>query len=306
VPSDPAHLVERARIYITLRRWAEAERDLEEYFRKPKDYHSYSGAALVYGFVLEQKGAPAEKVDEAWRRGLLRNWTPTGNDKGMDLYEKDRSPLGMSMLHHWIMASLTGEMSDADAEQLLSGLMAFAGKDNAVFNRLMRPSVLRATWRTPRGREVARQLAFRTVPFSDAVRYPLFVGWIAFVHEVCFPPEPLSADHDEVLWRFAHQIYEAYRSGLISERFFLPFGAIVQGKPNSPGMGWKEVAKMLESAPRLRGPLAYIFGQRYAKKEDAATALLFYKSALHDAGRETPDPLLRRLAQAGIDRLEPK
>ena len=71
-------------------------------------------------------------------------------------------------------------------------------------------------------------------------------------------------------------------------------------------MGWSEVAKLLERMPKLRGPLAYIFGQRYVKKGDPKTAAMFYRSAAVDADREPPQPLLKRLAKVEIDALAPK
>jgi len=213
----------------------------------------------------------------------------------------------MPMLHYWIMASLVDKMTNAKTEHLLSGLTSFAGKDNPVFNKLMRPSVLRGAWRTARAREVARHVAVRDVTFTDVARWPLFIGWIRFVHEVCFnAAEPLSPDQDELLWRMSEEIYVAYREGTLTDRYFLPFGAIVAGNPNAPGMGWREVAVLLEKQPRLRGPLAYIFGQRYVKKGDTKTALMFYKAAASDADREPAYPLLQRLAKPEIDALTPK
>jgi len=185
--------------------------------------------------------------------------------------------------------------------------MAFAGKDNPVFNKLMRPSMLRATWRTPRARDVARHIATRDLPFGDIARYPLYLGWIEFVHEVCFNAAvPYTKDQDELLWRMSDEIYSAYREGTLNDRYFLPFGAIVSGNANAPGMGWREVATLLEKNPALRGPLAYVFGNRYVKKGDPKTALAFFKSALADSAREPAQPILQRLAQAEIDALTPK
>jgi tetratricopeptide (TPR) repeat protein/predicted Ser/Thr protein kinase len=303
--ADPLHYVERARIHAALKEWDHAREDLDAFFQKPMDYQSHSAACLIRGFLLEQQGAAPEKVEEAWRSGLVKNWKPTANDRGVDLYDPSRTPMGMAMLHNWIMASLLGDMTDADAEQLLGGLLAFAGKDNPVFNKLMRPSMLRATWRTPRAREIARHLAYRDIPFSDSVRFPLFVGWIAFIHEVCFnASEPLSPDQDELLWRMSVEIFTAYRDGTLTERYFLPFGAIVMGNPNAPGMGWREVKALLEKIPKLRGPLAYVFGQRYLKKGDPKTALMFFKSAAADADLDPPQPLLKRLVQTELDALK--
>jgi tetratricopeptide (TPR) repeat protein len=305
--ADPVRYVERARIHAALKDWAAAAKDLETYFAKPADYQSTAAACLLQGFVFEQQGATPEKVDEAWRRGLLKNWKPGVGEKGAELYVPGRTPLGMAMLHTWIMASLTGEMTDADAEQLLGALMSFSGKDNPVFNKMMRPSMLRATWRTPRGRDIARRLAFRDLPFADAVRYPLFLGWIALLHETCFDAaELLSPDQDELLWRMSTEIYAAYRVGTLNERYLLPFGAIVAGNPNAPGMGWREVALLLQKSPTLRGPLAQVFGHRYLKKGDPKTALMFFKSAAADADRDPPQELLRRLAATQIEALTPK
>jgi hypothetical protein len=71
-------------------------------------------------------------------------------------------------------------------------------------------------------------------------------------------------------------------------------------------MGWREVALLLQKQPKLRGPLAYVFGHRYVRKGDPKTALMFFKSAAADADREPPQELLRRLAATQIDALAPK
>jgi tetratricopeptide (TPR) repeat protein len=303
--ADPTHYVERARIHAACKDWDAALKDVETSLAKPLDYQSFSAGCLIRGFILEQRGAPAEKVEEAWRRGLIRNWMPPKDDRGDDTYGPIRS--GMSILYNWIMASLLNDMTDAEAERLLGGLMAFAGKDNPVFNKLMRPSMLRATWRTPRARDVARHVAFRDLSFFDIARYPLFVGWIEFVHEVCFnASEPLSPDQDELLWRMSGEIFSAYREGSLTDRYLLPFGVIVSGSPNAPGMGWREVSTLLEKNPKLRGPLAYVFGQRYVKKGQRDVALIFFKSASADADREPAQPLLKRLSQTELDALVPK
>jgi hypothetical protein len=305
--ADPIHLVERARIHAALKDWDGAAKDLDAFLAQPWDYHSWSAACLLRGFVAEQQGAPAEKVDEWWRRGLFKNWTPPPKDAKAAAYEFTKVPIGMPMLHYWIMASLVGDMTDAEAEQLLAGLTTFAGKDNPVFNKLMRPSMLRASWRTPRAREVARHIALRDVSFAEIARWPLFVGWIRFVHEVCFTAaDTLSPDQDELLWRMSEEIYAAYREGTLTDRYFLPFGAIAAGNPHAPGMGWREVATLLEKLPKLRGPLAYVFGQRYVKKGDPKTALMFFKAAASDADRDPSYPLLQRLAKTEIDALAPK
>src|SRR6185503_7239433 len=103
------------RVRVALKDWSGALQDLDAFLEKPVDYHSLSAACLLRGFVLEQTGAPPEEV------------------KTGDYYDPIRGLMGMPMLHNWIMASFVDELSDADAEQLLAGLMSFAGKDNPVF-----------------------------------------------------------------------------------------------------------------------------------------------------------------------------
>ncbi len=112
----------------------------------------------------------------------------------------------------------------------------------------------------------------------------------------------LGATLYELLWALAQDIYAAYMDGRLNDKYFLPFGLILQGTPNYPGMGWKEVSALLEPSPRLRGPVAYVCARRYDKKGDRANARMFLQSALADAAREPAYPLLRRLAQAEMER----
>jgi hypothetical protein len=147
---------------------------------------------------------------------------------------------------------------------------------------------------------VARHLAFRDLPFPEFARQPLYLGWVAFVAEVCLAPRPLSADEDALLWQLAQDIEAAYLEGALNEKYFLPFGLILQGTPNYPGMGWKEVSSLLEKAPRLRGPVANVCARRYAKKGDAANAKRFLQAALADAARDPVYPLLERLARTEL------
>src|SRR4029077_15687753 len=65
-------------------------------------------------------------------------------------------------------------------------------------------------------------------------------------------------------------------------------------------LGWGGVAPGLE--PSLRGPLAYVLGQRYLTRlKMPAEALPFFETAVRDA---PPGSSLQRLAQAEVDRLK--
>ncbi len=297
----PDHRIERARVRAARGEWALAKADVEEVVKSAREYGDGSAACLLKGFLLEREGAPAAEVQAAWERGLLRNWK--GRDP-IDLYTEKDQPSGMAVLHAWILGSMTGTLDDAEAEKLLAALLRFAGRDFPAFVRLMRPSVVKAAWRNPKAREVARRLAFRDLPFSEAVVAPIQAGWVEFLHQVCLPEGPMAPGAEDVLWKLGSDIQQAYRDGSLDERYLLPFAAIVQGNPNTPGMGWKEVAAILEKRPALRGPMAWVFGERYAKKGDLANARMFFKAALADAGREPSIEAVKPLAQAGLDRLQ--
>ena len=91
-------------------------------------------------------------------------------------------------------------------------------------------------------------------------------------------------------------------SGLLDERYLLPLAAIIHGNPNAPGMGWKDVARLLDAQPKIRGPFAWIFAERYIKKGDAANARIFLRTALVDADRDPSLAALKPLAQATLAR----
>jgi tetratricopeptide (TPR) repeat protein len=303
VSADPAHLVERARVHAARGEWDRAQADLDLFFSKPSKYFHFSAACLLQGFLLERRGQPAEA---AWKKGLAKNWRPAPGAPPDEPYEPGANLTGTALLNAWILASLTQDLTDEEGARLLNGLVAFAGKDSPMFNRLMRPSVLRAAWATPRGRGLARRIALRDLPWPDFARYPLYLGWVAFAHEICFPPGPLEADPEELLWQLAQEVHAAYVAGRLNEKYLLPFGMIVQGKLDAPGMGWKEMSALLEPAPRLRGPVAYAFGKRYLKRGDPANAAVFFESAVKDADREPADPRLRRLAREELERIRSK
>ncbi len=301
VKENPDRKVERARVRAARGEFDLAMQDVEAVIRGAQWYPDWAAACLLKGFLLEKAGASAADVMAAWRVGLIRNWK--GRDP-IDLYTETHQPSGMAVLHAWMLGSLTDTIDDAEAEKLLQALLRFSGREFPVFIRLLRPGVVKVTWRNPRARDVARRLAFRDLPFQDAVLAPVHAGWVEFIHQVCLPEGPMSREAEDVVWNLGRDIQEAYRKGVIDERYLLPFGAIVQGNPNTPGMGWREVAKILEPHPALRGPVAWVFGERYAKKGDLANARLFYKSALADAAREPSLETLKPLAQAGLDRLK--
>ncbi|HEX7900075.1 MAG TPA: protein kinase [Planctomycetota bacterium] len=303
VKANPDRKVERARVRAARGEHALAMKDVEEVIASCKYYGDWSAACLMKGFLLERAGAPAERTRAAWNVGLLRNWK---GEEAINLYSETNAPSGMSVLHAWVLGSLTDTIDDPEAEKLLQALLRFSGRDLPAFVRLLKPSVVKAAWKNPRAYSTARRLAFRDLPFTEAVLSPVHAGWVEFVHQVCLPEGPMPREVEDLLWNLGKEVQESQRAGVLDDRFLMPLAAIINGNPNAPGMGWKEVGKLLEARPTLRGPFAWIFAERYIRKGDLPNARRFIESALADAERDPALAPLKPIAQATRARIEAK
>jgi tetratricopeptide (TPR) repeat protein len=298
-------LIERARLYAARGDWSAAENDLDAFFRweeqtKSNHYVWCSDASLLSGFLRLRRGDKTG-AREAWRRGVFKNWS--SGKPNSEAFSSTTTPRGG--VHNLILASLTDDLSDRDAEMCLAWLFQL-GERNSPANSMLRgwaPSaaqlrpVLAAMWQTPRGQEWARKIAFRDLSYREYVRIPAFLLVAELLHHMALPPGPPSAEQDALLWQLVQDGYAAYLDGKIGNDLFAAFGLILKGHPNLPGLGWKKVADSL--GPSLRGPIAYVFGQRYLRLHKPNEAAEFFRAARDSAPADSP---LRRLAQAELDR----
>jgi hypothetical protein len=202
------------------------------------------------------------------------------------------------------MGSLADDLTDADAE----GWIAAAGLSPAnlptvtgkSLNKFLRPSVFRAMWRSQRGQDWARKLAFRDVSFADHIRAPMFLYGMEMLHQAALPPGPLTREQDELLWQLVQDVYQAYLARQLTEKHLVMVGLVAEGIPHLPGLGWKELSASL--VPPLQGSVAYLFGQRYLRLNKREEAAGFFRDALSVA---PPKGSLRDLTQAELDRLKP-
>jgi tRNA A-37 threonylcarbamoyl transferase component Bud32 len=311
-------LVERARIHCALELWKEAEEDLELFFRmesgeSQRYYGFHAAACLLHGFLRERSGDQAG-AQAAWRRGLLQSWAQDNpDDPSAHLLA---APLNISLVYHLIMASLTGEIGEREAEDLLlrvstlDGAGAWGGAGNILIPQLIKSekklmsAVLRETWRTPRGRDWARRLAFRQLSYAEYLQVPFFLVGAEFVHQGALPAK-LSPQQDALVWKLVHDCHAAYVSGSISRRHVLSLGTVWEGfSLPGFGFGWKEVDNsVLKKQPQIRGPLAYVFGHRSLRLNRPRDAVTFFVTARDTAPAGSP---LHRLAQDELDRLKAK
>ncbi len=285
-------LIERGRCLAALQRWDEAEQALEEASRHESVGELpvfFTSRSLLHGFLRERRG-DHEGALAAWRAGLdLPN---TSVD----------SMTGLVFLYRLILGALTDGLSQADLAKAQSSLFAqfSANSIGSFFSTTAQfPAAgLRDMWLTPRGREAARQIAYQEVSFAEEVR---LAPTLLIVHALRtgayggkMPPED-----EEVAWEMFNEAYQAFASGKISTPQVLATGMTWKGTTNV--LGWSGLARSLE--PSIRGPSAYIFGQRYLHHfKQSAEAAMFFHTALQDAA---PGSLLSRLAAAELDYLEP-
>ena len=274
-------LLSRAQIYAAEGRWQEAERDIEELVQfEPVEQMPEASRplpSLVRGLLRQHRG-DAEGALAAWRQGRL--------------VHRDRSVGGSARLSDLILASLIGELSDAESEQIGAELFA-EFTDNtplgATKNIFRLPATaIREAWRSPRGRAAAQQIAFREVAMPELIRLPALVLGLEMTRQVCFGGS-LSDEEESVVWDLADRSYTAYSTGRIKTAQVVQ--AVMTLKGNNNFLGWQGLKPSL--SPDLRAPMAYIFGARYLRTGRAVDARQLFETVKADAPEDT---VLSRLA----------
>jgi serine/threonine protein kinase len=298
-------LVERARIHAALAQWDQAEQDLERFFREQKQdarryYSSHASACLLQGFLRERAG-DKDGAQAAWRRGLVQSWTkdnpadPSGHALTMNL--------NIDFIYQLILASLTGQLSDREAEDALTRLLTEGERNRTIITmvRLLNapPGVLRDMWLHPRGREWARRIAYKDLSYGEYTGVPFLLFSAEFLHQRVLPG-PLSAEHEALLWKLSEDLRAAWVNETLTQSHLVSLGYAWKGLD----FGWTAVdGAVLKAQPQLRGPLAYLVGHRRLAQKQRAAAVRFFTIARDTAATDTP---LRRLAQAELDRLKAK
>ncbi len=297
VPTRVLLLVERARLDAALNEWDGAEKDLALALRlneapAGRVYPAHAHAHLMLGFLHERRGNPAA-ARTAWRQGRHEAFSRTpGNVWAQD-------PDGR--LANLVLGGLLGELTDAEvgsATVLASFSLSRAGLGSLVQLIPLPPAALRDMWRSPRGRDYARKIAFKSISFRDYKRAPLFLLAYEIARAGAFAAE-LSPEQDTLLWKLAEDVYELFIQGKLGKTQLVQLGLAWHG--SAGGLGWGAVARVLP--PAQRGPLAHVLGHRYLRLKRPKDAETFFGTALADASANPP---LKKLAQAELDRLKGK
>jgi len=283
-------LLSRARIRANLKQWKEAEDDLKDLFRLMPDPGRDStqlDAWLLRGFLREQQD-DAKGALEAWRQGLA-------------LARRQRS---LHVLSAAILASLSGEMTNQDAEQMVAGVLGDTSDRSPVltlFRLKLFPfeelaTGLRETWRSRRGHEYARRIAFRDISYGEMLSVQVVLGTFEGCRAGAFGPGELSAQEDALLWKLFNDISRAQRSGELAHEQVVKLLTAWAGSTGP--FGWAGLAPKL--TPEVRGPLAYVMGRRYLRLKKPGDAAMYFRTAQKEAPRDSD---LWRLAEKELGRL---
>jgi hypothetical protein len=214
----------------------------------------------------------------------------------------------MHILPAAILASLTNELTRADAEQMVAGVLG-GTKDRSPMLALFRLELfplaelevaLRAAWQSRRGHEYARRIAFRDISQAEMLNVQVVLGLVEGCRAGAFGPGKLSPGQDELLWQLFSDACQAQFRGELTHEQIVQIVAAWAGI--SGEFGWATVARKL--SPSLRGGLAYVMGNRYLRKNWSPQVVAHYFRTARD---EAPaGSVLRRLAEAELARLERK
>jgi hypothetical protein len=284
-------VLERARLRATHKEWRAAEKDVDAFVRQlnPAQWRYGSlllaRAHLIRGFLRDQQG-DAGGAQASWRQGL-------GVLKGTPAYATGEG---------FILASLTNDLTEADVAFFIEHTTRNLGIPAAIlirkggdFDPRWLASVMRNSWRNPRGREYARRIAFQDLPYMDnyGIQFALFVAE-AFRQGAL--SEPASSEQEALIWEVSESVYRAYTRGEFTDPQALLGLFAWLGTTGFPG--WGGLSASLQKRPQLRGPLAYLYGQRYLRLKKAADARMLFQTALKDA---RPGTALYRLAQRALE-----
>ena len=302
-------LIERARLNVALKNWRQAELDLDEYFGAEKkaynDFQAFAGACLLQGFLHRRRG-DEEGAQRAWTRQYLTSDGKT--EKAYSLTDpRIVSRAGTSVIQVFLVASLTDQLSDEDALQFQERLLVdFPPDYRTAINTLrfrLSAAVVRGMFRTPRGREAAERMAFQDGSLADYLSLPVLAAASSLLRKEGFVAGTvITPEHDELLWNLCEEIWQSIRAGKLEHGHLLQMGLTWKGTTNF--LGWGGLSPSLAKQPSLRGPLAYVMGQRLLRLGQApAQAVPLFRTALGDAPEGSP---LRRLAEAELQRLQAK
>jgi tetratricopeptide (TPR) repeat protein len=322
-PGDPAVLpllLEKARIHAAEGNWEEAGRVVDDYFcradRKQQHYADWAEACLLRGFLRDRTG-DGKGAQRAWRDGLPRHFPgglPTP-PRGRLLYGVADDRVNITLRCFSQLASLTGEMTEADARLIYDATAATPSpRDQAVVNlgnrfmtRAFVHAVLRSMYQSDRGKDLARRMTLRQLSFKDCYRDLVRLILYEALRQNGYPNGEVPQELDPVIWEESRRVIELHIEGKIDEKLATELLTIWKRPADDWSQGteddWKRVAPRLEEM-ELRVPGAFTLGRRAVVQGRLTVARHLFQEIVERASPDRNlDKLFRRLARAELDKL---
>ncbi len=282
-------LLECARLAMAQDQPASAEPYLTQFAQRNQDnqlpYQVHATHCLLSGLVAHAQ-EPQSAAAQAWfERGTYDHWRESVPESP-EICGSRRD----GAIENLALVSLCDEVSEEELDRLLK-TVEVVGQQNAlgkvVFSSQMvnaerLKSILRTMWRSPRGREMATQVALGLGPQQSARAIYLVTATEA-MHQSASISVENEADA-EIVWLASQRLIDAYQSGEVNMTHAVRLAATWKGRVEFPG--WKSVATDL--APPLRGPLAYVLGHRFSNVlGQPLQAAEFFKTACANAAADS-------------------
>ncbi|MBC7815980.1 MAG: protein kinase, partial [Planctomycetaceae bacterium] len=289
--------LEVLRILLRSQQWAEAEELADTILSGDSGRSasgSYSTASLVKGFLLEQRGA----TDEA-RRLWLETFLRLRSSK----FELSVTSAGFTDL--LILGSLTNQPMQAEVERITKSLDSLGGLGpigafvRAAVNPASMEAATRNAWRTPRGREWAKQYAFDLITMRERLYTPGVLCAGEFIRRNAFG-ETYDDGQDEIASNVARKVVlGAVFDGTFTSAQLVQFGLTWKGSFGF--LGWGALAPTLPA--ELRTSSAYIMSHRALRLNQPGPAADLLKLA---AGLNEVNPKVAARATADLKMLDEK
>jgi hypothetical protein len=262
---------------------------------------------LMRGFLREADGE-ADKARDDWRQGfqIAAELLLQGRDTPDTRIHSPASLLVFAVLgslseqyadEHidWLISRAFGRAQAGEVLRAVAGYVNGSDQDRDAFR-----DVLRGMWRTPRGKQLARRIAFQDLAIADATRAPLVLAASQYAQRAVLAGMP-SSEQDELIWNVFDELSRlTFATGEMGVAQLVQL-SVAWRFPDANGyLGWSQLKGWLGERTHIRGPLAYVLGMRCLALKRQEQAGAFFETALADAA---PDSVLFRLAKPELERL---
>ncbi len=301
-----------ARCLLAMKRFDEAEAKIAGVLSQFKPLNAQNKttvnwlyASLVRGLIAEVRdGAEAGRAVWAAAFRELREAAPN-HDPALCIGVNSRQVL----IGFILLGGLGGEMKDEDMPSLRKAISATyaeldAGAGSAkqiVFKNASEQfskEVCLSLCTGERGGAYAKSFIRGEMLFFEAYRMPFIFMLEEYFIQTSAGRGKLTAGQEALFWQASEAINDAIREKQISSPQMLGLLAAWKGITNV--FGWEGAQAQLP--PKVRGPLAYIMGQRYVKLGKPEDALGMFRTAKADA-EQLQDAPLAALAGSEIKNL---